>query len=220
VYRLLGLGDCQQHSGEDRLHGETACGAARVPRVSSRRDSRAAAHRETAALRLTVRQRGHPSPQAPHGRTAARPQREMAARPPPGETVHGGSRLQLTERQTRGAGRWRRAVPARRDGRTPGARSLPGRTGETAARRDGRRRAVAARRDGRTARRPPARGGCAARRPRGGCHTEDRGVRLMPSGPRERRRGRGESDSRYHFRRKSNTPSSILKFNRWVSSQH
>ncbi len=42
VYRLLGLGDYRQHSGEDRLHGETACGAARVPRggcsAAARRD--------------------------------------------------------------------------------------------------------------------------------------------------------------------------------------
>ncbi len=35
VHCLLGLGDCQQHSGEGRLHGETACGAARLPRDRS-----------------------------------------------------------------------------------------------------------------------------------------------------------------------------------------
>jgi hypothetical protein len=185
-------------------HGETAARRLmeRQPHCGSRRDSRAAAHGETAARRLTARQRCHPSLQAPHGSTAALPHREMAARPLPGETVHGGSRLHAARAYCH------RETAARRRPPGGGARCLRGKTAA--------RRAAAARRDGRMARRPciNERSSCGSIRgrslakftreeSRGGCAAAQRDASARRNGHAARRRDyrmskhlRGETTAR------------------------
>jgi hypothetical protein len=90
VYCLLGLGDCQQHSGEGRMHGETACGESSARQLTpggSRRDSRAAAHEETAWPPEPAR--GETAARQ-NVRAASRPHYDRAAKQPGGGCARGG----------------------------------------------------------------------------------------------------------------------------------
>jgi hypothetical protein len=176
--------------------------------AAARRDGRASM-KEAAAEAFGVSRQVHTATLPRGGCAAAR--RDASARHPRGETAMWRGGETAAGRNLRAARRPRGDCTARVNAYFR-ARWL---RGETAAWRDGR---VARRQHGETA------GGgawCLRGRPHGEMAADSTAAVALrtavsvplKSGPRDRRRGRGESDSRYHFRRKSNTPSSILVFN-------